>query len=229
MRLPAAAAGLLSYAKLHGFRKPEFSVDRLDALDRSDLLFLTRRLVGFIYAETDSVSLTMSMFKSRDVTSRALPILRSLIVDEIGYDYPDAMIEELKSFAENLTDLELNAFVLSAIEAIQSRVNDIASLPRLIELRPPSSLHRPLARARATQMNKAMEGARKDSLIRQLATEVPIKGGKGYFSFHEGTYTEPSYLKSFSHSITLPRRVVLDEVGYEINLFMLRNAKRGES
>lgn len=228
-RLAAAAAGLLSYARLHGFKKPEFSIDRLDALTQSELLFLARRLIGFIYSEGDSVSLAMSMFRAKDVTSRAFPIIRSLLVDEIGYDYPDSIIEQLKLFEGNATNSELKLFASSAIDAIESRIKTIASLPRLMELRPPTALHRQLSRARAKQMNKAMEGARQNSLIRQLATEVPIKGGKGYFSFHDGTYTVPSYLKSFSHSIALPRRVVLDEVGYEINLFMLRNAQRGES
>lgn len=228
MRLPAAAAGLLSYATLHNFSEPEFDKAKLDTLDERDLLFLARRLVGFVYAEDNLVSLARSLFKTRDLKSRMFPILRSLLVDEIGYDYPYSVIETLESLQSMSTDSELQSFLSGITKTIKDRIENIESLPRLTELQPPTELRRRLSRAYAKQMTKAVAGAREDSLIRQLAKEIPIKGGRGYFSFQEGLYSEPSYLKSFSHSVTLPQRLVLDTVGHEMSLLMLRNAKRGE-
>ena len=228
-RLPAAAAGLLSYLGVHGLKNPNFNTAKLDELEQADLIFLARRLVGFIFSEDQSLSLAMSLFKTKDAPSRAFPLLRSLLVDELGYDYPHSTTEALEAANSATSDAEWNAFYSKTIETIRSRMKALNDLTRLVELEPLPELRRQLIKARAKQRNKAVEGARQESLIRRMVAEVPIKGGTGYFSFREGAYTEPGYLKSLSHSITLPRRVVLDTVGYELSLFMLRNAKRGES
>jgi hypothetical protein len=227
--LPAAAGGLLSYLGLHGLKNPTLDPARLDELEEMDLIFLARRLVGFILSEAHSLSLAMSLFKTRDAPTRAFPILRSLLADELGYDYPHSTIEALEAANSATSDAEWNAFYSKTIETIRDRIKVLNELPRLTELETPPELRRQLMKARAKQMNKAMEGARQESVIRRIVYEVPIKGGIGYFSFRDGAYTEPGYLKSLSHSISLPRRVVLDTVGYELSLFMLRNAKRGES
>src|SRR6185369_10467336 len=123
---------------------------------------------------------------------------------------------------------ESESFISTIIESIQARLTVAESLPRLNELRPPAELQRRLSRAYAKQMSKTTKDAQENSLIRQLATVVPIKGGKGYFNFQDGAYSEPSYLKTFSQSMTVPQRHVLDSVGYEIHLLQLRLAKRGE-
>ena len=227
-RLPAAAVGLLSYATIHGFKKPEFDIDKLDTLDKDDLLFLARRLVGYIYSEHSVISLAISLFNTRDLKGRIFPFLRSLLVDEIGYDYPHSMIEELTHLKNQIVDAESESFISTIIESIQARLTMAESLPPLNELRPPAELQRRLSRAYAKQMSKATKDARKNSLISQLATVISIKGGKGYFNFQDGSYSEPSYLKTFSQSMTVPKRHVLDSVGYDIHLLQLRLAKRGE-
>ncbi len=228
-RLPSAAAGLLSYLGVHGLGNPEFCVARLDTLEEPDLLYLARRLVGFVFSEDHLLSLAMSFFKIKDAPVRAFPVLWSLLVDEIGYDYPYSTLDALESAKSASTEPEWNAFYTSTIEAIKGRMNELTALPRLMELEPPNEIQRQLRRARAEQMNKAMDGARQESVIRRILTEVPIKAGTGYFSFQDGGYTEPAQLKTLSHSINLPRRVILDTVGYELSLWTLREAERGES
>ena len=227
-RLPAAAVGLLSYATIHGFKKPEFDTDKLDTLDKDDLLFLARRLVGYIYSEHSVISLAISLFNTRDPKGRIFPFLRSLLVDEIGYDYPHSMIEELTHLKNQIADAESESFISTIIESIQARLTVAESLPPLNELRPPAELQRRLSRAYAKRMSKATKGAQENSLIRQLATVISIKGGTGYFNFQDGSYSEPSYLKTFSQSMTVPKRHVLDSIGYDIHLLQLRLAKRGE-
>jgi hypothetical protein len=78
-------------------------------------------------------------------------------------------------------------------------------------------------------MNKSIEEAQKDSIFRQIATEIPIKAGIGTFSFRNGTYSDTSFLKSFSHSVSLPRRYVLDSIGYDISRLYYRIAKREDA
>jgi hypothetical protein len=151
------------------------------------------------------------------------------LVDEIGYDYPYSTIETLKVAEASEQRQEYKTFYSNAIEAIGNQLKPLDALPHLVELSPLPNLQRQFAKARSKQMERVMQGERKKSIIRQILTEVPIKAGVGYFSFHDGTYSEPANLKSISHSVTLPRRNTLDTVGAELRLWSLSNAKRNDS
>lgn len=228
-RLASAAAGLLRYLHVHGLEKPELSIDKLNMLQPADLLFLARRLLGFVFSDSHLLSLSMSFFKTKDAPNRTFPILHALFIDEVGYDYPNSTIQVLEA-ADAVEDRpEFKAFYSSTIEALRSRMQALDELPLLTELRPPPTLQRQFAKARAKQINKAMMAERKKSILRQILTEVPIKAGIGWFSFHDGAYSEPSYLKSISHSVELPRRATLDTVGAELRLWSMGHVTRDDS
>ena len=228
-KLPSAAAGLLRYLNIHGLDKPELSVEKLDSLQPSELLFLARRLLGFVFYEDHLLSLSMSFFKTREAPTRTFPILHALLVDEVGYDYPSSTIEALDAANAIEERLEFKAFYSDTIQALRSRMTALDDLPRLTELRPSPTLQRQFAKARAKQMSKGMMSERKKSILRQIVTEVPIKAGIGWFSFRDGAFTEPSYLKSISHSVELPRRHTLDTVGSELRLWSMSQATRDDS
>jgi len=228
-KLPAAAAGLLSRLGTCGIENPVFSTPILNSLDERDLLFLARRLVGYIFFEAPLLSLALSLFRTENASQRVYGILYSLFVDELGYDYPTSTIDALESLKSTDADEDQKNFCSAVIEAIKGRLDAIASLPRLVELRPPPSLERRFGKARARQMDDSIENAKKGSLIRQIAREVPIKAGVGSFTFREGAYTDTTYLKSLSQSLLLPQRYLLDAIGYERHLLMLRNVDRDHS
>jgi len=225
-QLAAAAAGLLSFLWVRKFRDVEFSSSRLDGLEQGDLIFLARRMLGFVTSEEHLLSLTMSLLKTRDAPQRTFGIVHSLLIDEIGRDYPSTTIEILEAAKSSATDASLSSLYSSAIKAINDRINTLDALPRLTELRSPPRLQRQFSGAHAKQMEAASEDAKKYSIIRQIATEIPIKAGIGSFSFHEGNLTEPTHFHSVSTSISLPRRYATDTVGYEINGMMFRLANR---
>lgn len=228
-RLAFAATDLLSNLGARGFEKPEFSKTRLDTLEERDLIFLARRLLGFISKEEHLISLSMSLFKTKDAPQRIFGIVYSMLVDEIGRDYPDTTIKALEIARSSAVDSEWESYYSNAIEEISGRIKTLEALPHLIELRPSPNLQREFARARAKQMNKSFEEAQKDSIVRQLATEIPIKAGMGTFSFRDGTYSDTSFLQPFSHSVLLPRRYVLDSVGYDISRLFFRISKREDT
>lgn len=225
-QLASSAAGLLSYLIVHGLKNPEFSIPLLDTLKKNDLLFLARRLLGYVISEEHLLSLTMSLLKTKDSQQRTSGIVYSMLADEIGQDYPDSTIDTLEKAISKEPDGDLMAFYSKIIDNIRGRIKVLEDLPHLLELRPPPSLQRQFAMAQAKRMNSMMEESQKNSIIRQLATEIPIKAGLGWFSFREGSYTGTNHMKSFSHSVSLPRRYILDTVGYELSHFLLRLAKR---
>lgn len=171
----------------------------------------------------------MSFLKTKDAPNRVFGLVRALCVDELGKDYPSSTINTLESACTAATEEEWKKFYTSTVEEIKSRMDALDALPRLVELRPPPEIQRQFAKARAKQMSEAVEEAQKGSIVRQIATEIPIKAGIGWFSFRDGGYTDATHMKSFSHSVSIPLRETFDTVGYEISHLMLRNVKRGES
>lgn len=225
-QLASSAAGLLSHLSVHGLKNPEFSIPLLDTLKESDLIFLARRLLGYVVSEEHLLSLTMSLLKTKEPQQRTFGIVYSMLTDEIGRDYPDSTIDTLEKAISKEPDSEWRAFYSKIIDNIKGRIKALEDLPHLLELRPPPSLQRQFAMAQDKRMNSLMEESQKKSIIRQLATEIPIKAGRGWFSFRDGSYTGTSHMKSFSHSVSLPRQYILDTVGYELSHFLLRLAKR---
>jgi hypothetical protein len=230
-QLANAAAQLLAYLEIRGVKTPIFSKSRLDVLEQRDLLFLARRLAGFILSENHLISLTMSFLETNAAPQRTFAIVYSLLVDEVGQDYPFSVIDTLKAqMSEDVTlDAERRGFYSRVSEAINGRLNALANLRRLTDLKPSPKLQRQFAKARARQMRDATEEAQKGSILRQLVTHIPIKAGVGFFTFRDGGYADTCHMQSFSHSIAVPRRDTLDTVGYEIHRLLLRNVTREES
>lgn len=228
-QLAAAAAGLLSFLWVRNFRTPEFNVARLDRLDSTGLIFLVRRMLGFVTSEEHLLSLTMSLLKTSNASTRTYSLVHALLVDEQGKDYPSSTIEKLTTTINTTTDADLLALYSSAIKKINERLDELNALPHLVELRPSAALQRQFLKAQAKQMDTATEDAKKFSILRQIATEIPIKAGIASFSFHDGDFTEPTHFQSISTSISLPQRYVTDAVGYNMRSLMFRIAKREQS
>lgn len=229
MQLGAAAAELLTELSLRGLHNVEFKVDRLDAWSKDDFLYLIRRMLGFLSQEGVLLPLTMSLLKTRDAKHRSYGFVYTLLVDHLGKDYPDSTLETIEASLRSAKDEELIAFMEKAKGAIEQRFNVLDGLPRLQELQPPSALRLAFAKARAKQMSRAFDKAQENSIVKMIATEVPIKAGTGWFSFRDGAYTEINQMHAHSRSVSLPRSEILDSVGSEIDRLMYRNTKRGES
>jgi len=226
-QLAAAAAGMLAEFAVSRFHAVHFDPEKLGSMDTDELLFLARRMLGFVHDPQQLLSLSLSMLNvNEDALRKTMPLLRTLIVDEIGYDYPGTTMEALTTAAT----LDARADVQHALEEwrqfIESEQKVLDELPRLDELRPPSQLQRQFALARGKQMERARENASQKSIVRQLATEIPLKAGRGCFNHVHGEYSEPSQLSSFSYSMELPRREILDPVGNAIRGFNLRTTKK---
>lgn len=226
---PAALAGFLNQLSHHSRTELRLDKGRLDGLATEDLLFLARRLLGYVHDRAQLTSLALSMLLSNEPEKRIYPVLRALLVDEIGYDYPGSTAAACRKAAETASTDSQKEFLLMVAETIDLVVNAQSSLPMLNELRPPTRLHRLFARARAKQMNESVEEASKDSIWRQIATQITIKAGRGTFSYRDANYGPSMKLSSMSHSIELPRREAFDPIGNSIRHLGFRLAKRDES
>lgn len=225
---PAALAGFLS--QLSHQSRSELSLDkeRLDGLAPEDLLFLARRLLGYVHDRAQLTSLVLSMLVSKDSEQRIYPVVRALLVDEIGYDYPDSTADACRKATEIHTISNHKEYLLKLAEVIDQVANAQSSLPMLNELRPPSKLRRLFSRARVKQMNESFEIASENSIFRKISSQITIKAGQGTFSYRDTSYGPSMKLSSMSHSIELPRREAFDPIGYSLRNLGFRLAKRDD-
>jgi hypothetical protein len=227
LQLAAACGGLISFFWVRGVKKPIFSKEILDTLSAPDLMYLARRMLGYVVSEEPLISMVFSMLNTHDAKSRTFELVYTLLVREVGRDFTHATLEAIKERTETANADE--ARLLNAAHAnISAYIEAIEGLPRLQELRPPLQLRRLIALNRAREMRKSMDDANEKSVFRQLATETPLKAGVGWFSVSNGGVGETHRLQSFSANASLPRRALADPVGYAISGLGYRLAKRGE-
>ncbi|QHE83379.1 hypothetical protein [Hydrogenophaga sp. BPS33] len=226
---PAALAGFLSQLSHHSRTELRLDKGRLNGLATEDLLFLARRLLGYVHDRAQLTSLALSMLLSNESERRIYPILGALLVDEIGYDYPGSTSAACRNATEAASMGSHKEFLLKVAETVDQVVNEQSSLPMLNELRPPTRLRRLFSRARAKQMNESFEEASRDSIWRQVSTQITIKAGRGTFSYQDANYGPSMKLSSMSHSIELPRREAFDPIGNSIRHLGFRLAKLDES
>lgn len=92
----SAAAGLLSYLWVHGVKDPDFSATLLNNFNKSDFLFLLRRMLGFVHSEDHLLSLTISLLKTADPQQWVFGFVHAALVEEVGMDYPGSTIKRLE-------------------------------------------------------------------------------------------------------------------------------------
>lgn len=228
-KAPAAAvAGLLSGVRNNEEVELSFDAHLLDRVPDSDLLYLARRLLGYIIDAEQLLSLALSLLSVPQAQRRVLPMMQSLLGNEIGYDYPGTTIRRLK-VAEQAADPAAQALLTEIRERIEDDMARLDALPRLKELAPPPQLRRAFHKERAKQMARAMANAQSKSILQQLVTTVHLKGGDRSFQYlpEVQKYTEPMQLKSMSVSFEMPRREALDPVGNAFRMHINRSTKRG--
>ena len=219
---------ILNELSAQGATSLKLDNNALDKLSDQDLLFLTRRMLGCIHDRAQLTSLALSMLQSKNLEERIYPLLRTLLIHEIGYDYPKSTFDTICKAADETPSASQQHFLRTVAEILKYALESQRALPFINELQPPTSLRRLLSRARAKQMASAREEASKNSILRQIATEIPIKAGMAIFSYRESSYGSPTKLSSISHSFELPRREAFDPIGNSIRILGFRISKRDE-
>lgn len=221
-----AAAGIVEAARNGEKLAIGFDHSLLDSATQADLLYLAKRMLGFLLEAEQMLSLALSMLELRDAKERVFPLMRWILYEQLGYDHPGTTRNALLKRADQETDPDVTELLCSIAARLEADMAGLETLPRLRELEVPLALRRDFAKARAKVMERSIREAQRQSVITQLATRIYIKGGETSFQ-HQGTsWTEPMHFASHSVSFEMPRREVLDPVGNAYRLFQLRTTRR---
>ncbi len=228
IQLATAATSTLEMMRVSNAKHIVFDRERIDSLNNNDLIFLARRLLGYVFDDDFLLSLSNSLLNTVNAEQRTFGIVFELFVNEVGEDFPRTTIEFIESVKATTSDSKTKDLYGSAIKTISEKSDALHKLPRITEFYPNTELEKGLNKARAKQMNIAMEDANKDSIVSMITTRIPLKAGLGSFNHRNGEYSDTSFLHEFSTETSIPRRTVTDEVGQNIQIYMMRNSKRNK-
>ncbi len=226
-KLGAVAGGLISFLWVRNFRQPVFAKAVLDELDNESLIFLVRRLLGFVFDEAALLSLTFSLLNTDNAVDRTHDLVKDLLINEVGRDFLGAVPTQLAQRMPVATLDEQKMFD-EVSEALTTYENKIENLPRLAELRSPQRLRRAIDLRRARDMAASQAAADEKSVLNKLFAKVSIKAGNGTFYVRDDKISAPNMFQSHSVEVSLPRRYYTDPVSYDFSRRLFRNAKRGQ-
>jgi hypothetical protein len=220
MAFAVSVRSILQQLGVSGVRDLRFDESQLKGLSQEESLIFVRNVLGYVMNEEQLHSLFQSVARSENKHIRSY--MREVFVDEIAEDYPSDTLEFLKKWRASEADQSLVLFCDEAIAVIQRRMDVLDRLPTLVELMPSSDTEYEFRKRRQKMMSKIQEEAHQKSIVAKLATQIPVKGGKGSISMRGGEYSPPSFFGSFTSSVKLPRRHVLDDMGYDMQASRLR-------
>ncbi len=223
-----AVEAMLSELALNKVNDIEFSAEVVRNFNKEDLILLIRRTLGIVVQEEHFLSLLISLL-AVDGADQSLPALvEDALINEVGFDFPDITGDRLKELKSESSDNQIQEMCDRVIESIEDYFDTLKKLPRIKELTPSKNLQIKIGKQHAKTMDAHQKAASENSIIQQLVTHVSLKAGRASFSFRDGAMGESSKLHSFEHSFTLPRRHVLDTVGYELSRLRYRTSKKGQ-
>src|SRR3990172_5294148 len=182
-KLHGAVKEIIDYHNLHKGNPLKLDQSILSPLSFEDLLYIARKILGYVYFSNHQRSLTFSILDKSPRDKKIQELVSSIFVNHIGENYPDATLEFLK---KEISKSKSKIKKKVAEDIIKRIVNDRdarRSLLRLKELIPPDQQTYLVLLEDHKNMQKAMVPAREKSPILSLATKVPLTYGKGSFSF----------------------------------------------
>jgi hypothetical protein len=226
-RYPLIAQKAVSQLRVDGVSTIGLHPELIDELKPNEIRFLLRRILGYVFGDEVQIRLVFALVHTRGAKERTFAWVKTVLQDQVGYDYPWQTIEflEERQRAQDEPE-EVRALCAEIASGIKAYVDALDALPRLKEFQASSTKVRRFAKERRKQMNKAFDEANKRSIWRQIASNVTLKAGRRTFQSINGNYTEPMELKSMSHAMALPRREISDPAGAARERLLYRSATR---
>lgn len=194
-----------------------------------DLLYMCRKVLGYMYEFESMKNLVWSLSIKVNLTLSEQSLIFDVFTNHIGVDYPHDTVDFFKELDSKKLNKEQQSIAKQIAKSLEDVITTYKQLPRLKELIPPSLETRDVFKANQLSMGKVMKKAQQESILRQLATTIHIKYGKGSFHHMNGEYTEPSYMQRISTSVSYPVTERTHPIAAAIQRYNFRTAKKGDS
>lgn len=217
-RLHRAAQDIIDHRGIGDFSEHQapFRLNKsvLDSLTPQETGHLVLRLLGYGIYGPQLAALVLSATQREPCPAELQQLILDALYDYVLYNYPGSSEAYLKSRIEADDATEVERYISrTVLEAAHQRTESRRKLPPLKEFQP-SSWHVYLVRlAKQKHQAKMMDQADEQSVFLDLVHRAPLKYGRSFFFEREGTFSEPTPLQAFEHSVELPIGELIDPVG----------------
>jgi hypothetical protein len=227
---PQLAAYIITSNKLLNEQNIYFDPNSLSSLNHTDIIYICRKILGNFILPGIIISLFYSILLAKKDDRYIVELICNCFNEYIGHNYPETTIEIITGL---LDSVELNISYEKTLQKILKNIKmirkDRAEKPFLKELEPSKKDLYLLHREEWQTNQKYIELAKRKSIIDLIASKSYIKYGKSASYYIDGHITDATTFKEFSYSVERAYDVIVDPVGFDIERFKFRNAKRGEN
>lgn len=221
-----AAAQICSYFKSHGGKSLKLDIQVISALSFKDLQYIARRILGYVFDPDVTISMALSLLDMKAIPVNVRELAENMFIPHICSEYPEYCETVLKNALLLEKKKTKKAFISKILQQCR-RVNTARDkLPRVKELRVSQKDAYTIALAEQKVKQSFQDKAHEKSIFAQIVTNIPLKYGVGFFSHHEGKFSDPTPLKSFSTSIPIPVSEVFAPIEGAQERLSFRRVKR---
>ncbi|HBI5657157.1 TPA: hypothetical protein K8C35_002784 [Legionella pneumophila] len=220
---------LFDYLCIYNKTPVELNPEMLITLERNDLLYILRKILGYIHDYEKSIYLVASLLKIK-LTPDSTNLIKSTLIEEYGSRHPLKAIEILKSLLTKDSKYSVGSkkILRACLKEITKQNLQLEKLDRIPELQPNIDTQIKLKLAMQKSISNASAEALNSSVFLGCANCIQLKEGYSWFSYNQEQDIIVNKMQKLSHSIDVPRGEMLDEVGMALARFNYRCVKRGE-
>lgn len=193
-----------------------------------DQIFMAQKCVGFLWHhEVTAASILLSIVKFGQTKARAEA--EALLFDPLLLSYGGDLRVFLEEQCSN-SSKRISECATRLVSRHEAHIAGIETAQDLVELRPSIEQRRAVAMKDKDRNRDIQKRAHEQSIFASLVTHQTLLYGRKSFSIIQGEegkkHPNISALSEISHSVELPRLMVIDPVGFNARLTVFRAMKR---
>lgn len=225
--LPLAIQSIVGFAERKKDKKIELRFDHnlLSQLNYADFQTLVTTISAFIFDYHYQLSLVRSLLNLGTLSTLQLGTIKEFLLEDIGYEYPYSVIQSLDDICKTVSEPAVVQMCGEVKAALEIDTAEKCSLKPIPELTPPALLETSLRQRKTKRVKEQMKLQASKSPLQMLATTIPIKAGRGFFSSKINSPDNPSRGSTIRVTQLVPRSLAIDVVGLEMRRQTLLSAR----
>jgi hypothetical protein len=197
-------------------------------LEADNQIFMARKCIGFLWhREVIAASILLSIVKSGKATVRA--VAEELLFNPLLLSYGGELRKFLEAQCKNKSK-RISECAIRLVARHDSHIAGLETTKDLVELLPTIEQRRAVAMKDQERNRDIQKQAHERSVFAGLMTHQTLLYGRKSFSIIQGgdgrKHPNVTELSEFSHSVELPRLMVVDPVGFNEMITLFRTEQR---
>ena len=204
-----------------------FDQNSLSILDDMGIIFICRRVLGYIIHLKTMISLFYSILLAKKDNKKIVDFICSCFIEYIGYNFPKTTIEFIEGIL-NCTGSDKSCIdiLLTILDEIKQIDKERTEKHRFKELESSRGNYYLLYKEEWRKGQKTISTARKKSILDFIGSTSHIKYGKTASYYMNGNITESASFKGISFSMEMAYDYIIDPVRFNKDVYYFRTVTR---